>query len=75
MKTIYILFETNQWQSHDSKKLRAVFYTLKKAIKNVKIISIQEGEELTEEHLNFLELNFQTQGREINFIIEKHDVR
>jgi hypothetical protein len=75
MQTIYILFEANQWLSNDSKKLRAVFSTLKKAVKNAQIISTQEDEKLSEDEIRFLELNFQTQGRELNFIIEKHEVR
>jgi hypothetical protein len=69
MKTVYIFFSTDAWNSN--KQMILVGSTRNKGMKLLRDwITKNRVKPLNEEELEFLERNNQTQGRECNFQIE-----
>ena len=73
MKKIFIVYETDAWLMHNSKKLLGIFTTQNKAIKGIKIfLSLNHTYAiLSLGDLYNLNSIHQTQGRNFNYLIEE----
>ncbi len=72
MKKIFLLFYTDQWNSTESKRIIAATTSHDKAVKMINIyIGAENDDPLGEDDLDNLNRINQTQGREINYLIEE----
>jgi hypothetical protein len=62
----FVLFSTDAWHTHSSKEVMGVFTEKKRLIKELGKLS-----DVTEEHLEELAANNQTQGHDVNYMIEE----
>lgn len=70
MQNVFLVFSADQWLTHSSKKLEAVFT---KQLHHV-VKEVGDRYRLTEWEREFLTENRQTQGRDENIIIETKEV-
>ena len=66
MKTVFAVYITDAWHSHASKDLLGITTTRKKAYQLLK----NKGYKLTIDDIEDMEKTNQTQGKEINFMID-----
>lgn len=67
---VYILYQTDAWNSHESEQVLAICSTRQTAIEFADRNAIEQGEQLSKHDLEMLEEIGQTQGRETNYLIE-----
>ena len=67
---VYVLYQTDAWNSHGSERVLAVCSSLQKAIEFADRNAIELGEQLFKDDLDLLEEIMQTQGKETNYLIE-----
>ena len=65
MKIVHLVYSTDAWHTHSSKELIGAYSSHIKAVKALKIIRKLNKDEIEE-----LNIYYQTQGREENFVIE-----
>ena len=68
---MYILYQTDAWLSYSSRDLNGVCTTKEKALILARRQAKRSGKKLTEDEMANLTDIMQTQGREINYSIEK----
>ena len=67
---VYILYQTDAWNSHESEQVIAVCSTRQKAIELADRNAIETQEKLSKHDLEMLEEIGQTQSRQTNYLIE-----
>lgn len=67
---VYILYQTDAWNSHESEQVLAICSRKSKAVVFAGKNAHELGEELSVHDLEMLEEIGQTQGRENNYLIE-----
>lgn len=68
---MYILYQTDAWLSYSSRDLIGVCTTKEKALILARRQAKRSGKKLTEDEIANLTDIMQTQGRDINYSIEK----
>lgn len=71
---MYILYQADAWLSYSSRDLIGVCTTKEKALILARRQAKRSGEKLTEDDIANLSNIMQTQGRDINYSIEKVSV-
>lgn len=71
---VYILYQTDAWNSRESESVIAVCSTHQKAIEFADKDAIENGVQLSLNDLRLLEEIGQTQGRNTNYMIEPIEV-
>ena len=71
MKKVYVLLNCDAWQSNESRVIISICTTKEKAFDFAVMDADNQKEPLTEEQKIELNENDQTQGRDINYIIEE----
>jgi hypothetical protein len=72
--TIYILFTTDAWHTNASKEIISAHKRFEPAITAAKIHSESDEEPLSDTDIENLRAINQTQGRDLNYLIELHDL-
>lgn len=72
MDEAIVLFSCDAWHTHSSKDLVGVF-TNKAAYKQY-LSDMKDDKKLSTEDLKDMELYQQTQGRDMNYLIELHEI-
>jgi hypothetical protein len=73
---MYILYSTNEWHDHSSKKVLGIFKKKEFLVSELKsaLRKTIELDDLSEDDENSLLTIDQTQGRTINFLIEEYEL-
>jgi hypothetical protein len=72
--TIYILFSTDAWNTNASKEIISVNKRFEPAITAAKRHADADEEPLSDTDIENLRAINQTQGRDLNYLIELHDL-
>lgn len=72
MKQAYILYSCNAWHEHSSKRLLGVF--TRPAMLDKFLIAMKKRSLINDNDMDMLLEHFQTQGKNINYMIEMEDL-
>lgn len=72
--TIFIIYTTDTWHMTDSKVVIGVRKSISRAVALCKSYTkIDRETPLSDDDISFLQAHLQTQGRDVNFLIEQWD--